>query len=438
MKIRVFQSDKGDCLLLTSNSGKHRILVDGGMSTSYKEHVAPNLAKTNGAAKPQKLDLVYVSHIDDDHIAGVLQLMNDLLDWRVFDFQQKKKKPGEKPPKKPRNPRPPEVAKIWHNAFHELLKDNKGEISDMLAASTAILAASPRPAARRIFAEHDDLALSKKQALQLARRAGPDQLAIPVNPEFEHKLMLIKDDGPKLKVGPINFTLIGPFEADLEKLRDEWNDWLKDNKDMLAEIRAKAKADQDRLKSDVDRLLAPLTMQANEFVDFQLALAEKFGDRGEVTTPNLASLMLLASEGKHTVLLTGDGHATDAIKGLKERGLLDANGKLHVSVMKVPHHGSTHNITPEFARDITADDYIFCGNGFSTNPEIKVVNLIVRERSQGLPQRPFTLWFNSMEKFTKPSYRKHMRALKKAVDDHVASGGGKVKAKWIAGSYMDL
>lgn len=438
MKIRVFQSDKGDCLLLTSNSGKHRVLVDGGMTASYKEHVAPHLAKANGRAKPPKLDLVYLSHIDDDHIAGVLQLMNDLLDWRVFDFQQKKKKPSDKPPKKPKSLRPPEVAKIWHNAFHELLKDNKGEISEMLAASTTILGTSSRPTARRIFDEHEGLALSKKQALQLARRTGPDQLAIPVNPEFDHKLMLIKDETPELKVGPITFTLIGPFEADLKKLRDEWNEWLRANKGVLAEIRAKAKADEDRFKSDVDRLLAPLTMQASEFVDFQLGLAEKFGDRKEVTTPNLASLMLLAKEGKQTVLLTGDGHAADAIKGLKERRILDANGKLHVSVMKVPHHGSTHNITPEFARDITADDYIFCGNGFSTNPEISVVNLIVKERRQAMPQIPFTLWFNSTEKVTKPSYRKHMRALRKAVDAHVASGGGKVKAKWISGSFMDL
>ena len=45
MKVRVFQSDKGDCLLLTSASGKNRVLVDGGMSSSYTKHVAPALAK---------------------------------------------------------------------------------------------------------------------------------------------------------------------------------------------------------------------------------------------------------------------------------------------------------------------------------------------------------------------------------------------------------
>ncbi len=39
MKLRVFQSDKGDCLLITSSDGKN-VLVDGGMASSYNEHVA--------------------------------------------------------------------------------------------------------------------------------------------------------------------------------------------------------------------------------------------------------------------------------------------------------------------------------------------------------------------------------------------------------------
>ncbi len=127
--------------------------------------------------------------------------------------------------------------------------------------------------------------MSKKQALQLVRRTGADQLSIPVNPEYGHKLMLsLKASPPKLKVGTMEFTVIGPMEADLAKLRDEWNDWLRENKETLADIRRKARADADLLTSDVDRLLAPLTHQAGSFVESQLALAKKLGERGKVTT----------------------------------------------------------------------------------------------------------------------------------------------------------
>jgi hypothetical protein len=435
MKIRVFQSDKGDCLLLTSGNGK-RVLVDGGMTASYTKHVAPALSRLTGAT-PQ-LDVVYVSHIDDDHISGVLQLMNDLMDWRVFDFQNKHKKSGDKPPKKPGSARPPEVGRIWHNAFHELLKDNAGPIGEMLAATTAVLSASQRPMGKAIFEQHAGLALSKKQALQLARRTGADQLAIPVNPEFQHKLMLLKANSPKLKVGTMEFIVLGPGEADLAQLREEWNEWLRTNKETLAEIRRKAKADADLLTSDVDRLLAPLTHQAGSFVDSQLALAKKLGDRTEVTTPNLASLMFFVREGDRTLLLTGDGHADDVLKGLAQRELLDANGKLHVDVLKVPHHGAEFNMTPAFAQAVTADDYIFCGNGFATNPEPDVIDLLVRERKKALPRKSFTLWFNSTSALTQPAYRKHMLAVEKNVADHVNAGAGKVKARFISGSFMDV
>ena len=42
MKLTVFQSNKGDCLLLTGTDG-HKVLVDGGMRASYSEHVSPTL-----------------------------------------------------------------------------------------------------------------------------------------------------------------------------------------------------------------------------------------------------------------------------------------------------------------------------------------------------------------------------------------------------------
>ncbi len=43
MKLTVFQSDKGDCLML--ESGGKRMLIDGGMRDSYTRHVAPTLSE---------------------------------------------------------------------------------------------------------------------------------------------------------------------------------------------------------------------------------------------------------------------------------------------------------------------------------------------------------------------------------------------------------
>ena len=84
MKLTVFQADKGDCLLLTG-ADETRVLIDGGLAGSYSKHVAARLGEIREAGG--HLDVVYVSHIDDDHISGGLQLLEDEVAWRVHESQ---------------------------------------------------------------------------------------------------------------------------------------------------------------------------------------------------------------------------------------------------------------------------------------------------------------------------------------------------------------
>jgi beta-lactamase superfamily II metal-dependent hydrolase len=146
-------------------------------------------------------------------------------------------------------------------------------------------------------------------------------------------------------VGGIRFSVLAPFEADLKKLRTDWNTWLDANEDVVEEIRRKAEDDQDLLGNEVVRLIARLAAEA-----------KVLGNRKKVTPPNLASLMLLAEAGGKTVLLSGDGHHADILKGLAHVGKLDAQGRIHVDVLKVQHHGAEHNIDEAFCRAVTADN----------------------------------------------------------------------------------
>ena len=119
MKITIFQASKGDCLIIRGEDGK-QILTDGGLKGSYKDHVRSPLGRITASGK--EIDLVYVSHIDQDHIGGILQLMDDSIAWRVFDYQVST---GNTTYRQPKFPRPPKLNAIWHNAF----KDQIGEIS---------------------------------------------------------------------------------------------------------------------------------------------------------------------------------------------------------------------------------------------------------------------------------------------------------------------
>ncbi len=140
VKLTVFQAGKGDCLLLTGRGGAN-VLVDGGMRErlSRPRGAGARPARARGASGST---LVYVSHIDQDHIAGVLQLLDDVVAWRVFDFQRSR---GNTRFAEPERPRPPAIANVWHNGFRDQVRDNAGEIEDLLAARAAVLAASEDP-----------------------------------------------------------------------------------------------------------------------------------------------------------------------------------------------------------------------------------------------------------------------------------------------------
>jgi hypothetical protein len=371
MRLTVFQADKGDCLLLETADGK-RVLIDGGTSSSFKTHVAPALGALRDAG--ETLDLVYLSHIDDDHIGGVLALFDAELDWRVHEFQLRS---GNDRHPAPKVPRPPAVGELWHNAFSEQIDQHPQPITSLLAATAAVLDFGADDGDVDLAETHRDLGTSIDQGIRLSRRAGAEQLGIPLNHSFDGKLALVRNGQGPVTFGGLSLTVIGPFEEDLQTLREEWAAWLVANQAQLARTRTRMRADVQRLgASEVELFRESLALQAGAL-----------GDRKQVTAPNLASLMLLAEADGKRVLLTGDGHANDILRGLAAAG----HDALHVDVLKLQHHGSEFNITEEFCRRVTADRYVITGNGAHANPDLRALEAIIDARDGA----DYELRFNS-------------------------------------------
>lgn len=441
--------------MLLTGADNRRMLVDGGVGPAYSQHVAPALGKLRDDG--ESIDVIYLSHIDDDHIGGILQLMNDEVAWRIHDFQVKNGNPNHKPPKVPR---PPKVKAIWHNAFHDLLKDNTGKIEDMLAASAAILPGAEhlsgieQKAVKELASAQAELVTSIAQSIKLTRRVSPEQLGIKLNQPAKGKLMLVRPASTAaIKVGGMSFRIIGPFQKDLDNLRKEWQEWLKKNQKQLKTIRAQAKKDESGFSAkEIDDIMLPKFAEAELLTELlpldELATAVKLGDRKKVTTPNLASLMFLAEEAGKTLLLTGDGHHSDIVLGLKHLKKLNGTHKgIHVNVLKVQHHGSEHNLDEEFCRTVTADNYVFCGNGQHENPDVGVVQAIIDSRLGTAstlspnPQvgDPFKFWFNChASESPNAAARAHMKEIEKQVDKAVSKSHSQMSSFFLKGQSFDL
>ncbi|MEW2399373.1 hypothetical protein [Streptomyces sp. NPDC046862] len=96
IRFTMMPGEDGDCLLLQygDDTFVHRVLVDGGRTGTYPR-VKPTLAALDGL-----VDVLVVTHVDQDHILGVLALMAD-------------------------PDRPVEFGDVWFNGFDHLL-DTEG------------------------------------------------------------------------------------------------------------------------------------------------------------------------------------------------------------------------------------------------------------------------------------------------------------------------
>jgi len=329
---------KGDCLLLHWGTKKQPGLglIDGGPPSVYKPHLKPRLEEIRQAREldddaPLPVDFLMVSHIDDDHINGVLELTKELLEA-----------------KQSKEPLALKINGLWHNSFDDIIGNSPKELTAAFTASFGEASLSRDPDPDDLNGLDPDVAKvlsSVDQGFRL--RDDGRGLGLRVNPQFAGKLVLAKAKGKKLDMGNgLSFTVLGPMNPEVVALQKAHDDFLK-------------KAAKKGKKTEA--ALAAFT---------------------DTSVPNLSSLVVLAEAGKKRILLTGDARGDKILEGLELVGLLKKDGKstIHVDVLKCPHHGSDRNVDPIFFRRITADHYVFSGNGQHGNPERATLQMLLDER----------------------------------------------------------
>lgn len=338
----------GDCLLLhygRSDRPRH-ILIDGGPSRVYREVLKPRLEELRGDRELLRFEMLMVSHIDDDHIRGVLDLMQELRDLA-----------------EDHRPMPYRFKTLWHNSFDDLLGNEGEELrvagvaevgGDQALASSLDQVKVGDPRADRLTREGRLLVASVPQGRALRLHAEALGLALNRRPGGESSGGLIVAEGgaSTFDMGSgLSFTVLGPLRRRVENLQAKWD----------RELKKKGLA-VDPEDSEIE---------AADYVDSSVF--------------NLASLVVLAELEGRTLLLTGDARGDDVLQGVREAGLLDA-GELHVDVMKMPHHGSDRNVATDLFQRIKADHYVFSGDGRHGNPEIATFQMLMAaRRADGLP-----------------------------------------------------
>jgi hypothetical protein len=181
----------GDALVLHSGTkAKPQLtVIDGGPPGVYGDALRPRLEALReerglGAATPLDVDLMMVSHIDDDHVSGLLELVQKLNDRRESG-----------------QPLPWKIRRFWHNSFDDILDNDDLQVA---GGGSALSAAS---LGDFLAPEGSAILASVKQGRELAKLL--DALTLGGNPPFKG-LVLTDGKAKAMTVGDLKITVIAP------------------------------------------------------------------------------------------------------------------------------------------------------------------------------------------------------------------------------------
>jgi len=346
--LEALRAEHGDCLLL--HHGEDLVLIDGGPAGVYDAALKPRLEELMAQRPvPLFIRLVMVSHIDDDHVVGLMDMFADAVDRQENHLG------------------PPNwlASELWLNAFGALTgaSPTGAGTGAHAAAIDALDAVAPGKESRAVTA-------GVKSGITLHQDAIT--LGVDRNASFHGGLVQRGAPVGALNIVPgLTLTVLAPAATELDRLRTTWNEWE------ATHTRPDATA-----AANLDRSIF-----------------------------NLSSIVVLARSGQRTMLLTGDARSDHVLEGLRAAELLaDAGPPLTLDLVKLPHHGSIRNVDQGFFARIRARHYVISANGRDGNPEDETLQLLCDSRLQDTD--PWTLWltYGGEPGDGKPDFHERLKA----------------------------
>jgi beta-lactamase superfamily II metal-dependent hydrolase len=182
--LEALEARHGDALILHwgTQAAPKTLVIDGGPPGVWDRSLRPRLEELRqerGDGGALLVELLMVSHIDDDHIAGVIELLEELADaWEADEAA------------------PWVIERLWHNAFDDV---------------TGGVAPQSLPAAYVARVNQG------RKVRDLARK-----LQLAVNGISKPLVMTRGGTRPSMKLHGLKLTVLSPHEERIDALRADW------------------------------------------------------------------------------------------------------------------------------------------------------------------------------------------------------------------------
>lgn len=323
--IEMLPASQGDCLWIEYGdpAKPYRILIDGGVVGTYKA------IKQRILALPpdnRRFELIIISHVDRDHIEGLIRLLND--EELKFD-----------------------VGDVWFNAYQHLV--------------------DPDLSIRDLNDDDSDDIMGPRQGEYMSALLLKRGWQANWNKAFDGKAIHIGDgDLPIRKLlGRLTLTLMSPAWNGLSDLKTTWEDKLSGHFDP-GDFDAALEDLAHRSEFDADDILG-------DSPDIETLVNAKFEE--DTSKSNASSIAVLVTYDEKSYLLAGDAWPSTLIESISR--LLDASGewRLPLEAFKISHHGGKKNLNQELLEMIDCFRYLVLTNGsYYRHPHKETIARIIR------------------------------------------------------------
>lgn len=320
------KAGNGDCVSIETES--KFVLIDGGTAQSFF------CWKSNVICK-EKIDCVIVTHIDNDHVNGIIKLLqsDSCPDIDQFYFNGAEQFFGELSISE-------ELDRMSDSKFHAISEESS------------------------IAGSLDQIGYSEGTSLSYLL----SDKKITTNPSVEGG-ELYREICDSFNIGDIKFSIIGPSKSVLQELKDFWKDKLSErriNPKIIRKSHYEAFEQYVKGLQEAESNSIPIAYYKEKSIE-SLAKGEFKDDQ---STTNKSSLsFLIESSGKRLLYLSDceAGAVTSWLDNLEIE-------KIQVDAVKISHHGSKNNTSLELLSRIASNKYLISTNGSSHNhPDLEVL-----------------------------------------------------------------
>ena len=339
MRIELLPALNGDCILVEYYP-KHFILIDGGYVDTYKNYLLPRLKEI--AAHDGVLDLVVVTHIDCDHISGVIKLLEEEVS-------------------------PIKIQSIWYNGYRHVQPITKEIKVEETFAHRNICKESTKTESKPISAKQGCTlsALIAQKGLAWNVPAGGGVIKVPMT----------------IKVGNAVIYILSPNENNIENLVDFWRKRLIKDGLLLKEHSEEYWDDAFEFCMSRDKPGFRFhEKKVSKSYDLDKIKEEPYEPDNSATNGSSISFVLEA-DGKR-ILFLADAYAETVADSLNTL-YGEENVPFRFDAVKMSHHGSFNNNSPMLLSRIACDKWFILTNGDKYNhPDLPTLAHVITHNNR--------------------------------------------------------